>query len=92
MTKEELLKKICPSNRTSDCVCGASLYDCEDCNTIIGVMLDKYEKKIRAEAVKEFAKWLEEKEFLFDVRFGGDADYDELSAEDVLAKYGEEQK
>lgn len=47
MTRDILLKKVCPITRIYDC----KKYSCNDCQRIMNDWLDKYDKQIRADTI-----------------------------------------
>ena len=57
MTRDELLKKICPWG-TCDCGDDYESCNCDDCNRVLEEWLYEYEKQVRADAIDEFANWL----------------------------------
>lgn len=57
MTRDELLKKICPWG-TCDCGNDYESCNCDDCNRVLEEWLYDYDKQIRADAIDEFAKRL----------------------------------
>ena len=63
MTRDELLKKICPWG-TCDCGDDYESCNCDDCNRVLEEWLDKYDKQIRADAIDDFANWLVEQGIL----------------------------
>ena len=56
MSREELLGYVCFNNYVNKC----SGHNCEDCESAINPLLDEYDRQIRAEAIDEFVKALEE--------------------------------
>ena len=54
MSRDTLLYKICPWDRTNDCCEGTSDFHCEDCAQLMGKWLDEYDKQIRAKAIDDF--------------------------------------
>lgn len=60
MTRDELLKKICPWG-TCDCGDDYESCNCDDCNRVLEEWLDEYDKQIRAEAIKDYYNKLNEK-------------------------------
>ena len=63
MTKDELLKKICPWG-TCDCGDDYESCNCDDCNRVLEEWLYEYEKQVRADAIDDFANWLVEQGIL----------------------------
>ena len=63
MTRDELLKKICPWG-TCDCGDDYESCNCDDCNRVLEEWLDEYEKQVRADAIDDFANWLVEQGIL----------------------------
>ena len=63
MTRDELLKKICPRG-TCDCGDDYESCNCDDCNRVLEEWLYEYDKQIRADAIDEFADWLVEQGIL----------------------------
>ena len=57
MTRELLLENICPTDCTDDCV----ILGCDYCNVKLNELLDEYDKQIRAEAINDYYKKLNEK-------------------------------
>ena len=57
MTRDELLKKICPWG-TCDCGDDYESCNCNDCNRVLEEWLYDYEKQVRADAIDDFAKRL----------------------------------
>ena len=57
MTRDELLKKICPWG-TCDCGDDYESCNCDDCNRVLEEWLYDYDKQIRADAIDDFAKRL----------------------------------
>lgn len=57
MTRDELLKKICPWG-TYDCGDDYESCNCDDCNRVLEEWLEEYDKQIRAEAIDEFFEML----------------------------------
>ena len=57
MTKDELLKKICPCG-ICDCGDDYESCNCDDCNRVLEEWLYDYDKQIRADAIDDFAKRL----------------------------------
>ena len=55
MTRDELLKKICPWG-TCDCGDDYESCNCNDCNRVLEEWLYDYEKQVRADAIDDFAK------------------------------------
>ena len=55
MTRDELLKKICPLG-TCDCGDDYESCNCDDCNRVLEEWLYEYDKQIRADAIDDFAK------------------------------------
>ena len=60
MTRDELLKKICPWG-TCDCGDDYESCNCDDCNRVLEEWLYDYEKQIRAEAINDYYNTLNEK-------------------------------
>lgn len=60
MTRDELLKKICPWG-TCDCGDDYESCNCDDCNRVLEEWLYDYEKQIRAEAINDYDNKLNEK-------------------------------
>ena len=60
MTRDELLKKICPWG-TCDCGDDYESCNCDDCNRVLEEWLDEYDKQIRAEAINDYYRTLNEK-------------------------------
>ena len=50
MTRDELLKKICPLG-TCDCGDDYESCNCDDCNRVLEEWLYDYEKQVRAEVI-----------------------------------------
>ena len=63
MTRDELLKKICPLG-TCDCGDDYESCNCDDCNRVLEERLYEYDKQIRAEVIDDFANWLVEQGIL----------------------------
>ena len=63
MTRDELLKKICPWG-TCDCGDDYESCNCDDCNRVLEEWLYDYEKQVRADAIDDFANWLVEQGIL----------------------------
>ena len=63
MTRDELLKKICPWG-TCDCGDDYESCNCDDCNRVLEEWLYEYDKQIRAEAIDDFANYLVEQGIL----------------------------
>ena len=63
MTRDELLKKICPLG-TCDCGDDYESCNCDDCNRVLEEWLYEYDKQIRADAIDDFANWLVEQGIL----------------------------
>ena len=55
MTRDELLKKICPWG-TCDCGDDYESCNCDDCNRVLEEWLYEYDKQIRAEVIDDFVK------------------------------------
>ena len=53
MTRDELLKKICPCG-TCDCGDDYESCNCDDCNRVLEEWLYDYEKQVRADAIDEY--------------------------------------
>ena len=60
MTRDELLKKICPWG-TCDCGDDYESCNCDDCNRVLEEWLDEYDKQIRAKAINDYNNKLNEK-------------------------------
>lgn len=60
MTRDELLKKICPWG-TCDCGDDYESCNCDDCNRVLEEWLDEYDKQIRAKAINDYDNKLNEK-------------------------------
>ena len=60
MTRDELLKKICPWG-TCDCGDDYESCNCDDCNRVLEEWLDEYDKQIRAKAINDYNNKLSEK-------------------------------
>ena len=60
MTRDELLKKICPLG-ICDCGDDYESCNCDDCNRVLEEWLYDYEKQIRAEAINDYYNTLNEK-------------------------------
>lgn len=60
MTRDKLLFSICPMSRVYDCCIADGDYDCDKCKRLIKEWFDEYDKKIRADAIDDFANWLVE--------------------------------
>ncbi len=60
MTKDELLKKICPWG-TCDCGDDYESCNCDDCNRVLEEWLYDYEKQIKAKAINDYYNKLNEK-------------------------------
>ena len=60
MTRDELLKKICPWG-TCDCGDDYESCNCDDCNRVLEKWLDEYDKQIRAKAINDYDNKLNEK-------------------------------
>ena len=63
MTRDNLLKKICPWG-TCDCGNDYESCNCDDCNQVLEEWLYDYEKQIRADAIDDFANYLVEQGIL----------------------------
>ena len=59
MTRDELLKKICPLG-TCDCGDDYESCNCDDCNRVLEEWLYEYDKQIRAEVIDDFVKKIKE--------------------------------
>ena len=59
MTRDELLKKICP---LGICGCGDDyeICYCDDCNRVLEEWFYEYDKQIRAEVIDDFVKKIKE--------------------------------
>ena len=90
MTRDELLFSICPGYRTLNCFKGDTSCNCEDCNHILNEWLDEYDKKIRADAIDDFANYLVEQGILWNrcISDGEITDYGKVYAK----KYKEQLK
>ena len=53
MTRDELLKKICPWG-TCDCGDDYESCNCDDCNRVLEEWLYDYEKQVRAKAINDY--------------------------------------
>ena len=60
MTRDELLKKICPWG-TCDCGDDYESCNCDDCNRVLEEWLYEYDKQIRAKAINDYCNTLNEK-------------------------------
>ena len=60
MTRDELLKKICPRG-TCDCGDDYESCNCDDCNRVLEEWLYEYDKQIRAKAINDYNNELIEK-------------------------------
>ena len=60
MTRDELLKKICPRG-ICDCGDDYESCNCDDCNRVLEEWLDEYDKQIRAKAINDYNNELIEK-------------------------------
>ena len=60
MTRDELLKKICPWG-TCDCGDDYESCNCDDCNRVLEEWLYEYDKQIRAKAINDYNNELIEK-------------------------------
>ena len=60
MTRDKLLKKICPWG-TCDCGDDYESCNCDDCNQVLEEWLDEYDKQIRAKAINDYYNTLNEK-------------------------------
>ena len=60
MTRDELLKKICPRG-ICDCGDDYESCNCDDCNRVLEEWLDEYDKQIRAKAINDYNNKLSEK-------------------------------
>ena len=60
MTRDDLLKKICPWG-TCDCGDDYESCNCDDCNRVLEEWLDEYDKQIRAKAINDYNNKLSEK-------------------------------
>ena len=60
MTRDDLLKKICPWG-TCDCGDDYESCNCDDCNRVLEEWLDEYDKQIRAKAINDYNNELIEK-------------------------------
>ena len=60
MTRDELLKKICPCG-TCDCGDDYESCNCDDCNRVLEEWLYEYDKQIRAKAINDYCNTLNEK-------------------------------
>ena len=93
MTRDELLKKICPRG-TCDCGDDYESCNCDDCNRVLEEWLYDYEKQIRADAIDDFAKRLKaecRKHYVdCDPYFGGIQD--SILYEDEIEEIAEELK
>ena len=54
MTRDILLNNLCPTDTTFDCWNGDEICNCDDCNSVLNEMLDKYDKQIRADVIDEY--------------------------------------
>lgn len=54
LSREELLEKICPTDATNDCCQGNCSYSCDKCDDVLNYLLDRYDSKVRADAIEEF--------------------------------------
>ena len=63
MTRDELLKKICPWG-TCDCGDDYESCNCDGCKRIMNEWLDKYDKQIRADVIDEFVHEVKEHHYL----------------------------
>ena len=93
MTRDELLKKICPCG-TCDCGDDYESCNCNDCNRVLEEWLYDYEKQVRADAIDDFAKRLKaecRKHYVdCDPYFGGIVD--SILYEDDIDEIAEELK
>ena len=60
MTRDNLLKRICPFGECDCCGDGES-YNCDDCNRVLEEWLDEYDKQIRAKAINDYYNKLSKK-------------------------------
>ena len=60
MTRDDLLKKICPRG-TCDCGDDYESCNCDDCNRVLEEWLYEYDKQIRAKAINDYNNELIEK-------------------------------
>ena len=60
MTRDELLKKICPRG-ICDCGDDYESCNCDDCNRVLEEWLEEYDKQIRAKAINDYNNELIEK-------------------------------
>ena len=60
MTRDELLKKICPWG-TCDCGDDYESCNCDNCNRVLEEWLYEYDKQIRAKAINDYCNTLNEK-------------------------------
>ena len=60
MTRDELLKKICPCG-ICDCGDDYESCNCDDCNRVLEEWLYEYDKQIRAKAINDYCNTLNEK-------------------------------
>ena len=63
MTRDVLLKKLCPWDRIRDCCNPDANFYCNDCEPVMNEWLDEYDKQIRAEAIDDFVKTCEDYQF-----------------------------
>ena len=56
MTRDVLLKKLCPWDRIRDCCNPDANFYCNDCEPVMNKWLDEYDKQIRTEAIDDFVK------------------------------------
>ena len=94
MTRDELLKKICPWG-TCDCGDDYESCNCDDCNRVLEEWLYEYEKQVRADAIDDFAKKLKSKcrKCYVDCDpYGSDIEEDSILYEDDIDEIAEELK
>ena len=63
MTRDELLKKICPWG-ACDCGDNYESCNCDDCNRVLEEWLYDYEKQIRADTINEFVYKVKEHHYV----------------------------
>lgn len=54
LTRAELFEMICPTDATYDCNQGNCSSSCDKCEDILNYLLDRYDAKVRADAIAEF--------------------------------------
>lgn len=84
LSREELLEKICPTDATNDCCQGNCSCSCDKCDDVLNYLLDRYDAKVKADAIQEFVKSIEKNQTMQDNYF--DAPRFEMSVDmtDIL--------